>query len=176
MASNFINASNEANDNFEKLIKPELINIFKNKIEITSLEVLSNDNEIAKMFDVYCGIDAVYKDFHGIRGIASRIQKGKAWDTFTIRHERESGAKTEYEKRKYAIENNYFYPYLTLQAYVNDGKLLSMALAKTTDIFDMIEKGFSEKQRTGNGQIGQATFYVVRWLDMVEQGYKIIRR
>jgi hypothetical protein len=50
----------------------------------------------------------------------SRIQTGVNYKTFTIRNKRKSGARTEYEKRKIAIEKGYLYPYLTVQAYVTD--------------------------------------------------------
>jgi hypothetical protein len=96
-----------------------------------------------------------------MRGIALRIQTIKSpykpYNTFTVRNKRQSGAKTEYEKRKYAIESGYLYPYLTVQAYVNEqGKLISFAVSKTVDIMDMIGRGLFKSNHTGAAQIGQA--------------------
>ena len=65
----------------------------------------------------------------------------KAWDTFTVRFKRKSGAKTEYQKRAEAILNNrgYLYPYLTIQAYLNKRgdatSLLSCGVVKTKDLY-----------------------------------------
>ena len=110
-------------------------------------------------------------------GISSRFQVGKSWETFTIRLERESGVMTEYEKRKIAIERNGEYPYLTIQGYVtDDGKeeLTSLAIARTKDIFECIDSGYRTLQHTRHDKCGQASFYVVKWEDMVRLGYPIV--
>jgi hypothetical protein len=123
------------------------------------------------------GIDAWHiSTVKGIRGLASRIQVGdKDWRTFTIRDKRSSGTKTEYEKRKYAIENNYLYPYLTMQAYITkDNKIISFAVARTVDIIEMIDKGMAYIDHTKKEQKGQASFHVIKWEDVKNAGYKII--
>lgn len=132
--------------------------------------------ELADNLDKLAGIDVFHIDkLRGMRGIASRIQpSNKNWHTFTIRHKRQSGARTEYEKRKYAIENNYLYPYLTLQAYTTkDNILIAYALARTRDIIEMIDKGYYKTNETGKYQCGQASFFVVDWYEMKEKGCKI---
>src|SRR5438445_7355045 len=74
--------------------------------------------------DMYCGIDWLLKTNDGhVLGIAARIQLTHPeyyhdpHNTFTIRFDTVSGARTEYAKRLEAIEKGYFYPFYTLQAY-----------------------------------------------------------
>jgi len=141
------------------------------------------DCEFAKMLDMRAGIDGWQIHPDGMRGIASRIQIAKkAWDTFTIRMSRDSGATTEFHKRQIAIHGNrgWSYPHVTVQAYLRewDGPVLSIGIAKTEDIIDYIERGFSFRRRTTN-----AEFAVCYWDDakqdhnMKKHGYtvKIIR-
>ena len=110
---------------------------------IKPVEVL-HDNDLAKDLDILCGIDVWQTiDGEGARGIASRVQFGpKNWQTFTIRRSRFNGSRTEYDKRLEAIQSGgrFIYPYLTCQAYVHDGALVGVGLAKTVDIFSLIER------------------------------------
>ena len=84
------------------------------------------DRSMAQMLDQYSGIDAWHVTGNKqMRGISSRVQFGpKNWDSFTVRYARDSGAATEYEKRKRDIESagGYLYPQITVQAYVSDRK------------------------------------------------------
>lgn len=139
------------------------------------VQVEEIDNEVCAMLDRSLGIDyfQVYED-KGKQpgfawGLASRFQVGKSWDTFTIRKERESGASTEYDKRKKAIDKNGVYPYLTVQGYVSDDgleEIKSMAIARTKDIFECIDADLCSTNHTRRNQIGQAGFFVVKWDDM----------
>ncbi len=130
-------------------------------------------DETAKLLDTLAGVDVWYANTStGMVGIASRIQNGKNWGTFTVRAERASGARTEYEKRKYAMNNGFLYPKLTYQAYV-DRYEINIGLAHTDDIFECIDKGLCTKRHTGASQIGQAEFYVVSWETMKKNGYRI---
>src|SRR5947207_2449652 len=64
------------------------------------------DVSLAQDLDILAGIDGFQKIQQKcvMRGIASRIQwADKAWDTFTIRKSRSSGADTELKKRLYAL-------------------------------------------------------------------------
>lgn len=149
------------------------------------LAVEGNDNEILIMLDQNCGTDYFYKfdktnskqkqDL--VWGIGSRFQPAKKpWNTFTIRRTRkDTGADTEYAKRKWAIDHNGIYPYLTLHGYYDSdtGDILSLAIARTVDIWDAIQKGYCRVQTTGKDQIGQSTFFVVDWTEMIKQGYKV---
>ena len=129
--------------------------------EIKPVEIL-RDNEIATDLDVLCGIDVWQTiGIEGARGIASRVQnntndkyKGKNWGTFTIRYKRVSGSKTEYEKRKEAIDTGrYIYPYLTCQAYFDHGVFIGGGIAKTIDVYNAVD--FNNTNKSDN------TFLVV---------------
>ena len=110
------------------------------------IDIESQDNELAKMFDKYSGIDAIQLYNNKIRGIAIRVQWGVNYQTFTIRFSRATGTKTEYEKRCEAIygDNGFWYPYLTIQVYIdnreNSINLLGFAIVKTKDLYDYIQE------------------------------------
>jgi len=169
----FSSALKRSSQQFNSVLREDLQGIMKCKFEV--VEGVTVD-DIAKQLDMLSGIDAWSIAPVGMRGVALRIQTGqKNWHTFTIRKSRQSGAKTEFEKRKYAIENGYLYPFYTVQAYVtNDNKLLAYAVARTQDIISAIEKGVCYVNKTGAAQIGQAEFYVVDWHKFKDAGYKII--
>jgi len=131
------------------------------------------DSGMARLMDMASGIDAWHhQEELGIRGIASRIQWETAWDTFTIRYSRTSGAKTEYEKRLSAIESDrgWIYPHLWVQAYVSkrqDGVLLSAAAMRTAGLIRLAQEvvdlprsiaGLYGIRRTSN-----ASFIFVDW-------------
>lgn len=134
--------------------------------EIKPVEVI-RDNEIARDLDVLAGID-IWQTITGIgcRGIASRVQFGStAWDTFTIRYSRESGAKTEYQKRLEAINSSrgIIYPYLMCHAYISmDDQLLSCGLARTVDIFDAIPHDAIRTKTTSNASFIPVSFSSVK--------------
>lgn len=121
----FLKVINESTKDGEKIISTENI-----------------DNEILKLFDKCSGIDAIQitKDAQ-IRTMAIRVQFGNVWNTFTIRFKRHTGAKTEYEKRLEAIQNEKLYPNLTLQCYLSlDLKeILSYGLIFTKDLYNQIQ-------------------------------------
>lgn len=172
----FAKSLSRSSRQFREVLEKELQQILKGKFEV--VEGITID-EMAKLLDTLSGIDVWHiNNLRGIRGVALRIQTGdKNWHTFTVRNKRKSGAKTEYEKRKYAIQNGYLYPYLSIQAYISkNDKLLSFAIAKTEDIMSMIEQGFYKNKKTGKEQIGQAEFFVIDWYQMKEKGYKIVIR
>ncbi len=169
----------ESAELFNKHIKDKLTSVVGGSIE--TVEGVTDD-DMMLLLDRLSGIDLWHINKNiGIRGVGSRIQKPKIsglkedWRTFTIRKERESGAKTEYAKRKDAIEKNYLYPYLTLQAYISyDNKLLSFAIARTKDIIECIDKKFCSVRYTRDKK-GWATFYTIKWDEMEKNNYKIVR-
>lgn len=133
--------------------------------EIISIE--NTDNEVLILLDKYSGIDYIRKNDCGLQGVASRVQFGYAWNTFTIRYERSTGSKTEYEKRIEQIKNGYFYPAFTLQAYFDDRtelNLLSIAIIKTIDLYDILEKDEIVKTNKSDN-----VFKYVDW-DNIEDG------
>jgi hypothetical protein len=134
------------------------------------------DVELAKLLDMRAGIDGWHlMQGGGIRGIASRIQKGdKVWETFTVRRSRSSGADTEFQKRKDAIQakDGQIYPHLTVQAYAKteQGPVLAAGICKTADLIAFIESGMAEVRTASN-----ATFFVCSWSRMMDAGYKVKR-
>lgn len=136
----YINDLNDANTDFSKFHNELLKHIKGDQI----LSIETRDTELAKLFDQYSGIDAIQVVNKQLRTVAIRVQWGKAWDTFTIRYRRASGADTEYQKRADAIlgDKGFLYPYLTVQAYLdkrNDAThCLSCCVVKTADLYKYI--------------------------------------
>lgn len=172
--SNFNNDMNWTSGLFEQHVWPSISELCGGG-EIITMEI--SVDQLADAFDKHSGIDAwqVTPD-SGMRGIGSRIQRIKddvrPYDSFTVRAKRFNGVKTEFAKRKEAVESNrgFVYPYLTVQAYVReqDNQLLSAAVCKTADLIWFIENGYSQENQTTN-----AAFYVCFWRDMVKAGVKI---
>ena len=133
--------------------------------DLTPVEAVT-ESGMAQMLDMYSGIDAWYIEKEtGIRGIGSRVQWGKKrWNTFTIRKKRDSGTRTEYAKLINAIENDWLYPYWFIQAYINNGELLTAGLAKTSDIINYIKTNPSCPTRLAPN----AVFYYVDWIKFEE--------
>ena len=140
--------------------------------EIISVE--AQENEIKKLLDFEAGIDYLRKDKHGLQGIAWRAQFNYTCNTFTIRTERESGNKTELEKRLYAIENEYIYPEFTIHAYFDNEinlNLYSVAIIKTVDLFDFYKKN---KGMFGIGK-SNAEFIFIWWGHLKDLQIKIYK-
>lgn len=146
------------------------------------MPVEGEENPVCQMLDRTCGTDyfQVYRQRRLVWGVASRVQEiwdgCKPFNTFTVRKSRASGVKTEYEKRKDAIRSGGVYPYLTLQAYVNDktGALMSLAVVRTEDLMKYVESGKAKEKHTGEKQIGQAAFFTVDWQGFHDAGYRIL--
>lgn len=166
---------------FVKLAQPIMKRILKGG-EIMAVE--GQDNEICEMLDRTCGTDYfhVYENSGLVWGVASRIQEydpeknKRPFNSFTVRKARDSGTKTEYEKRKTAIEHGGVYPFLTMQAYINvkTNEIETLAIVKTTDLMDFVDKGLAYERHTGAEQYGQAAFFVAYWDSMKKAGYKVI--
>lgn len=134
------------------------------------------DSAMAKMIDLRSGIDALHLSAdQRIRGIACRVQAikegEKVWRSFTIRYQRDSGAMTEYEKRKRDMESKggWLYPYLTIQAYTAHGgtqQLLCAAVTTTEaliQVCDDILENKLHKKDGGRRRTGNAEFFYINW-------------
>lgn len=152
------------------------INSIKNTIEnmldaqIISLE--NKNNEIAQILDVYAGIDYLVKTDNGLKGMATRVQYRNAYNSFTVRLHRTTGTKTEQEKRINNINNNYIYPYYTLQAYFenkNNLNLLSLAIINTEQLYNEILNNSKVVIRNNNKDNNK--FNVIFWKDIKTQGF-----
>lgn len=149
--------------------------------EIQTVE--GDDNEVCLMLDRTCGTDyfQIYEKTGLVWGIGSRFQPigngQKPWNTFTIRRSRDNGSVTEFAKRQYAIKHNGVYPYLTMHGYYNQDtrEIISLAIAKTADIWEYIEKGLAKVQHTNSYQIGQSSFFIVNWREFERFGYKLLK-
>jgi hypothetical protein len=149
----------------EKHIKGELI------------DIETKDSEISNLFDRYSGIDAVQIVNKQMRGVAIRVQWGKAWDTFSIRFKRKSGADTEYKKRTQAIfsDYGYWYPYLTIQIYLDnkkDNNILNVGIVRTIDLYKYIfeNMAYIQKRTCPEGN----EFLIVPFNDLLKDKKNII--
>ena len=134
------------------------------------------DDEICRILDINCGIDYLLCSQKSSLafGLASRVQYDHNYRTFSIRSKRDSGAKTEYEKRKVAIAVNALIPIYTMQIYIEDNQISGLAIAKTIDILEFIERGYAIKMKTSPSKKGQAEFYVCEWDMMKSLGYTVL--
>ena len=133
----------------------------------------NSNNDIVHLMDVVSGIDYVAENEYGLRGIATRVQWGKAWDTFTIRAKRCSGNGTELEKRLYQIQNEYLYPTFTLQAYFDnriDNNLLSVGVIKTKDLYQT----YKDNPSLFKSNYSDNEFVFIHWDDLGKLVKKII--
>ncbi|NCB47785.1 hypothetical protein EOM81_12325, partial [bacterium] len=108
--------------NFYKQHKAEIQEIFKHN---RLFNVEFDSKELAKMFDLYAGID--YVVFQGktksLYGVASRINFNQNHHKhLTIRYKRASGALTEYQKRVSSILNKRGELYATIQMQIDAKK------------------------------------------------------
>lgn len=151
---------------FERVVWP-VIRPWLGGGELRAVEAVVHDG-FDKELDTLSGIDGwhILRGEHAIRGIASRVQWGNAWDTFTIRMSRPNGVPTEYEKRLHALNNaerGFLLPHVTTQAYVADpareGDLLSVALIRTTTLFREAERLVSTGRDGERGRWGFRTTY-----------------
>ena len=133
------------------------------------------ENTLSKILDMNCGLDYLLhsKNFELVYGIASRIQYGVNYRTFTVRKTRESHTKTEYEKRKISIACDSIYPKYTMQAYIVDNEVQSLAIIQTKDLIEAIELcRYSDIKKTHSDKVGQAEFYICKWDDL-KKYYKV---
>lgn len=169
---------NESSMNFMRLLAPVVKEMLKCEgIKNKILKVEDIDEETARLLDLKCGIDYVilYEGIDLCYGIAARVQKGNNWRTFTIREQRKSGARTEREKREYAIKHNGIYPKLTIQGYISGDEVQGVAIMRTKDLFEYIDLDSPEMLRksTHSDKIGQAVFLVCPWDDISRRNFDI---
>lgn len=143
---------------------------------IQILHVEGENNEICRMLDTKAGIDyLIYrKKQDNSYSLASRITKRGPINDFTIRKERQSGAKTEYQKLKNAIKNGLNYPQFILHIHYKEetNKIVSIGIAKTTDIINCIDAGIGEL-KTNYDKDKWAKYVSLRWDDMIKAGYHV---
>lgn len=161
---------------FKRVVAPVLENWTDSKN--VSVEAVT-DSEMADELDQTAGVDSWnIKSEDIIRGVASRVQYltnlpfEQPPNTFTIRKERESGAKTEFEKRLNAIRRGGLFPYWTTQAYLDKprGELLSFARVRTEDLIRHVNSGDDKNDYFVVDPRGEASFYAVDWWRLSDVG------
>ena len=143
-----------------------VIPIIEQQLNGKIISIEQNNDQITKLLDTKCGVDGLLIHNKGVYGIAHRVGYDVAWNTFTIRVKDSSGAKTEIDH----LCSTGIKPYYHIQSYVKGGTILSMAIAKTDDIVDYIEK-YSPPIKTA-GKSGDK-FTIIKWCDFDKAGYKI---
>lgn len=154
-----------------KVVYPQIKKLkwFKDS-ELYNIE--NSQDSTLSILDTKCSIDGyILKPDIGSIPIATRCQYGSSYSTFTIRRSLKYNGRTEYDKIAYAIEHPlYTRPQLSIHAYLtskDNGKLISVAIAKTEDIFSLINKDDWLPAPYGN------TFYFVKWDVLKKAGKKI---
>lgn len=142
--------------------------------EIYSIE--ASQNQILILLDTYSGIDYIRQTNEGLQGIAARVQwTDKPYNSFTIRSNRKSGVDTELKKRLYQIDNGYFYPAFTLQAYFdnrNDNNLLSIAIIRTKDLYNLYLNSPEKFQKNKSDN----DFVFIYWANIERNLIKILQK
>ena len=161
---------------FKNIVFPEIKHMLVNEeygCEWASTEACFG-NRMATLLDIKAGVDSLIygggTGFQGIRFIATRVQWGITYRTFTIRKERFDGRRTEYEKYCSGIEHSFVYPYWFIQAYLTEkeGRLLEVGIAKVEDIVECIQR---EPEWLSVKKGPDAYFYVIPW-DEFELGWQ----
>lgn len=138
----------KSTEDFKKYVEPQLYDsgLFNPDTSYLVTCEGANDDLRTKM-DMYAGIDMCTVDMQNqcVQGIASRIQRGRCYNTFTVRAITDNGSlETEFRKRSLAITNGNMYPTWTVQAYVYDDlddpdkEICTAGIIRTTDLFDYI--------------------------------------
>lgn len=137
----------------------------------------SQKHEVLILLDTTSGIDYIRQNNTGLQGIAARVQwvgSSEPYNTFTIREKRCTGTKTEFEKRKLQIENGYFYPAFTLQAYFDnkvDNNLHTIAIIETKKLYQFIEENKDDPTKVCRNKSDNEFIYV-HWHDLKGLGIK----
>ena len=86
----------------------------------------------------------------------------------------EGKTSSELEKRETAIKLGFIHPQYTAEAYfdLKDNSLLSLAIAKTSDIYECHKKGLF-RICNGRNEDRDVTFHGISWEVMKSKGYKV---
>lgn len=137
------------------------------------------ESKMAEKLDTIAGVDSwQVRSGDMIRGVGSRVQYMDNLcfetppDTFTVRKQRVSGVKTEFQKRLEAIRNDGLYPYWTTQAYLSShgGELRSLGRVKTKDLIRHIHSGEEGDAYEVIDPPGEASFFSVKWATLEDLG------
>ena len=138
------------------------------------------------LLDKNCGIDyfistedgnkTVSFAWRAVNSTVERCRNEGVYNAFSLRKKRNnSQSKTEnceIEKRLYAIEHRLVYPLFTVEAYVLNGRLLSVAVARTEDVFDAY-KNLPIRNCDPYSKNKEVFFLDVSWKIMKDNGYTV---
>lgn len=132
--------------------------------KIINLEL--QDDQISKILDQKCAIDGLLIHTKGVYGLAHRVGYNYDWHTFTIRIEDSESSCTEINH----LKSTGLKPKYHIQSYIKGDVVLSMAIAKTEDLVDYIEK-YDPKIKTCSSSGDK--FAIIDWFEFKTAGYKI---
>lgn len=165
-----------SNTSFESVVWPAVSHLIGGG-ELISME--DSDDNLKRLFDATSGIDAwQYRDGVGMWGVASRVQPiGRDYASFTVRHRRRSGARTEFEKLWEAVNNDdgRVKPHWFIQAYmdVDSSRLLSVGVARMRSVLEFVRSHCDEGDQRPCGD-GSAWFWVAKWDRMLRRGFDVM--
>jgi hypothetical protein len=174
----------------EPILKKVLMSIpdlfIHDDLEIYCVE--NQNTELEKHLDTSCGVDYIISDKKANRTIelAWRAIKSKikqyptrgVYNAFSLRQKRNlpnSESYCELAKRLDAVQFGLSYPRWTAEVYydpLDNDSLLSLAVAKSSDILDAYNKGYW-RNCNPNDRNKMVFFRDVSWKLMREHGYKI---
>lgn len=141
------------------------------QIENLKIEGLDDDNDPLRWMD-FAGCDYLYRD-GGTKGLSVRIQNtDKNWKTFTLRADTNKGVAVELQKKMIAYKSGSILPYLTVQAYVYNNKILGIGIVKTADLLEHCMGGGIFKNQIN--KIDETRFISIKWDDLKKSGYRVL--
>jgi len=137
----------KSQDYFKRLVVETGIS----KIIGNNIAFIECDDNYAQ-FDTTAGLDNVVINELGLKGIAYRnLTKFGDCSTLTVRYKLPSGNPTEYEKRKFSLDNideGYIYPYWSVYSYVdNDDQFIKYYAVRTKDLINYITNNLASLKK-----------------------------
>jgi len=156
----------------------------KQKLVIHPVEGVNEDT--CKLLDKSCGIDYFISTEDGNktvsfawRSVGSTVERCRnegVYNAFSLRKKRNNdqskAENCEIEKRLYAMKHGLVYPLYTVEAYVLNGRLLSVAVAKTEDVFNAY-MNLPIRNCDPHSKNKEVFFWDVSWKIMKDNGYKV---
>ncbi|MBQ3451793.1 MAG: hypothetical protein IJG32_05985 [Selenomonadaceae bacterium] len=152
---------------FEKFIVPVLKTAFGAEA-VYSTE--RHNNNFETQLDCDFGIDALIVVDGTIYPVASRVQNGTNYESFSVRRSRPSGATTEFDKLSQAWRIQAPMPTYTVQGFIDkDGQIAVVGIAETIELLKYIGKHRDQWRPTKDGE----TFYYIPFAEL--ENVKIYR-
>ena len=144
------------------------------------------EEPIFKLLDRKCGIDYFITNKDGTKAISfawragnttpERCRKYGVYNAFSLRQKRNKDSSKEENceiaKRMYSIDHGLIYPLYTVEACFIDETLISLGMAKTTDVYHAF--GHCPKRNCDPfGKNKEVFFYGLSWQIMMEHGYRV---